>query len=440
MDRLSPAFMEEFQELMTNELKVTANEFVQNGFAILGKHKLLQKQVMIAPKLILTHMENRNRTVLNPLGVHSKGAKIFAMGADRKQCVSAVCVEMAPNGPQRLQNLRANMDLLRKFPKLLAPIDGHECYLSLGCSHTVAFCRAAQAQCMTPQDSIQDHFGKIDLLKLMQQGEFKAMLEEGWKWDVIPHDVDTAFPRFAKVVQKALNGSNSVSTQIGELDTAVNFSDMIVDMEADKALELSLIKNVKDSGMSCASYAAVLMDFVKSYGGGPGAPHIQFMDTISKQFNSSSELGEEYWKALTYTKFSSGAEHPLLRVAFALVNLTSPPKEPLLQKNDVAKAAGKKMEPLAKQAEEVLAQALEIADTLHTLCSGEALTFQREDATAPLGQLFVRIALWTIEKGKKGPDGTDLTMAQIQKSFLQPLGNMCGQVKVLDMQAGLAQS
>ena len=79
MDRLSPAFMEEFQELMTNELKVTANEFVQNGFAILGKHKLLQKQVMIAPKLILTHMENRNRTVLNPLGVHSKGAKIFAI-------------------------------------------------------------------------------------------------------------------------------------------------------------------------------------------------------------------------------------------------------------------------------------------------------------------------------------------------------------------------
>ena len=46
-----------------------------------------------------------------------------------------------------------------------------------------------------------------------------------------------------------------------------------------------------------------MLDFVKLYSGGPGAPHVTFMDSNGKAFNARMVLGDEYWKALTYTQF-----------------------------------------------------------------------------------------------------------------------------------------
>ena len=111
------------------------------GLAIPKKHKLLKHAQQVPPTLSLVHKEHRNRMMLNHWNVHKKGAGIYGIGADLKQLSVAICAELAPHGQTREDQLQANQNLLKKAGGLLAPISGDEQYLSLGCSHTVAFCK-----------------------------------------------------------------------------------------------------------------------------------------------------------------------------------------------------------------------------------------------------------------------------------------------------------
>ena len=120
---------------------MTPNEFLQQGLDILKKHKLLRHAHQVPPRFFLVHKENRNRLMLNHLNVHKKGAGIYGIGADLKQLSVAICAELAPDGPTRISQLEANNSMLKKFANILAPINGQELYLSLTCSHTVAFCK-----------------------------------------------------------------------------------------------------------------------------------------------------------------------------------------------------------------------------------------------------------------------------------------------------------
>ena len=303
MDRLSPAFHAAFSSLMKEDKNMTNNEFMQNGMKILREHKLLKRVDPAHPKKFLTHIENRNRLMLNAKNVHKKGAVIKSIGADLTQMSSAVCVEIAPSGPTRASNLEANKALISKSKGLLAPMTGEEEYLSLGCGHTVAFCKVAPLGGKTFEKTLQDEHGRLDLSILEKQPQFKKMINEGWAWDVIPWDVDMEYPKFAKVVQRALNGSNSAASEIGELDTAVHLADLQEEFGDKNGWEKEALQEVNQSCQSCSAYSSTILDFVKTYGGGPGAPHITFMDNIGKSFNSTMVLGEEFWKAITYTKF-----------------------------------------------------------------------------------------------------------------------------------------
>ena len=106
MSRLSQAFLDDFTKFMEQEMSISANEFYQKGMAILKEHKLLRYVVKQLPKFFLTHKENRNRLMLNARNVHVKGAVIYAIGADLQQLSTAVCVELAPDGPTGLLTLK----------------------------------------------------------------------------------------------------------------------------------------------------------------------------------------------------------------------------------------------------------------------------------------------------------------------------------------------
>ena len=424
MDRLTEEFKAAFQGLLDAEMKMSSNEFLQQGLLLMEKHKLLKTVVNVHPKLFLTHKENRNRLMLNYLNVHKKGAIILSIGADRKQLATALACELAPSGPTRVANLQANKLLIDKAGKLLAPINGDELYLSLACSHTVAFCKVAGLKGPTPEKALQDPDGNIDYSRLTKQPEFKAMLEVGWDWTVIPWDVDQLFPRFAQVAQKALNGSNSAASEIGELDTAVNLADLQIALSGDAEWEKAALKNVKDSCMSCAPYANVILDFVKLYGGGPGAPHITFMDSIGKTFNSTMVLGPEFWKGLTYTQFADKTQmYPLLRVACCLVNLTAPTNadnatKAILIRADLTKLATKAMISTANEAEKVLEDALELVDMIGSR------GISKEDCLKPLGHIFVRVGLLATRKSKLGAEGKAWSMNEIKSMFLGSLSDL----------------
>ena len=396
--RMSKEFIAEFQELMKTRLHHEPNVFLKLGMDLMEAHNLVKVATDVPPQFFLTHKDNRNGLMINPLMVHEKGADILSIGADRKQLSTAIAVEMAPFGPSRASHLAANKKLVYNSNKLLAPVSGQELYLSLGCSHTVAFCKVAPLGEATPAASLQNAHGLLDLSKLMKQSEFKLMIEKGWSWTIIPWDVDELFPEFSKAVQKALNGSNSISAEIGELDTMVQLAELAQDLKGTPGWEIKAVSHVCLSKQSCSAYARVLLDFVKEYGGGPGAPFISFLDSIGKSFSSKLTLGEQFWKALAYTKFNNDASrYPLLRIAMAVVNMSSKTTE--LSRTDVAYIAGAKQRDVATKCESILEEAIQIQDLLlqHTgaevhPCSIPA-EISKESLLAPLGQLFVRVGI-----------------------------------------------
>ena len=407
---------------------MSPNEFHSKSMKIMRVHNLLKKETL-RPSLFLTHKQNRDRLMLHAANCHTKGALIQGIGADRNYCTTAVACELAPAGPSRLAQLEANRVLIKRSNGLLADINGTEGYLSLGCSHTVAFCKTANIGGITNQVGLMDDEGDgvISASKLKRQSEFKIMLEEGWEWEVVPWDVDAAYPRWAKICQKALNGSNSVSSEIGELDTCVHLADSIGDITAAQCpniehAEKQIVKSTEAMGMTCSSYARVLMDFVKQFGGGPGAPHICFLDSVAKSFNCTSVIGDEFWRCITYCECTDKHKMPLLRVGFALCNLVAKASAPILVKADVTKAFSKATLPKALEAHQALLSGL-------TVC--EELTFitkiERSDTLEPLGKFFVRVCLNLLGKGKLGAEGVVHSPQQSKLIFLQELSTIAGQ-------------
>ena len=117
-------------------------------------------------------------------------------------------------------------------------------------------------------------------------------------------------------MQEALNGSNNASTELGEFETAVALSDLRVQLSGEEGWEKTALQSVQSGCMSCSAYALTILDFFKLYGGGPGAPHVTFMDSNGKAFNAQMVLGDEHWKALTYTQFSDKlCFYPLSRLS-----------------------------------------------------------------------------------------------------------------------------
>ena len=216
---LTKEFKKKFEAILALENKVPVNEIFMQGMSCLAEHSLMYEQVITCDKL-LPHKENRGGLMLSPQNAHKNAMHIIGVGADRTFLSNAVCIELAPDGPQRTANLEKNRLLIQKSQGLLAPMNDGERFLTLGCGHTAAFCKAAKSGCRTTQTGLADAKGKIDLHKLVANTEFRAMIYEGWSWKVISHTVDVEFPAWAKLAQKALNTGNHASTQVGELETS----------------------------------------------------------------------------------------------------------------------------------------------------------------------------------------------------------------------------
>ena len=247
-------------------------------------------------------------------------------GADTKQLTNALCIELAPHGKLREEHLLKNQRLIDRSKGLLAPINGSERYLTLGCGHTTAFCKQAGVRGCTSQKALQcSGSNKLDIEKIFSNAEFKSMFEYGWEWEVVPYFIDELFPSFANIAQKALNTQNHIGTEVGELETCMTLAANVDDpgmRELEGWKELA-VDNVVSLCVPCSKYSKTLLEFVLNFGGGAGAPLISFLDNVAKQFGCNVNLGQTYWEALTNTSFHSKAcAFPLARVSLAVANLT----------------------------------------------------------------------------------------------------------------------
>ena len=290
--KLTTAFDEDFKRSLAH--KGPPNEVLQQCLAALSKHKLSYVLHDVPARLFLVHKVNRNWLMLSPYNCHRNAAKIHHGGADRKMLTNALCCELASSGPARASQIEANEKLISRSQELLAPLNSEERYLTLGCGHTTAFIKLAGISGKTPEKSIQDDTGHIDLPKLCRNLEFRQMIEVGWDWTVVPAEVDRIYPGFAFIAQQALNVSNHICCEVGELETATTLADSAADPGFQQLPEWKklAVENVKALGVPCAGYAHVILDFVLLYGGGERAPQIRFMDAFAKQFSCTVSLGE----------------------------------------------------------------------------------------------------------------------------------------------------
>jgi len=141
---------------------------------------------------ILPHPLNRGGLGINPYDVHRNGKRLKTVGGDRRQLHGAFAFEFAPHGSSmREAQITFNAKIIDNADGLLAPITGEERFLSVGCGHTAAFCRAALHGCVTSEPELADNSNHIDIVKLVVDKEIAGMLHEGWSWTISPHACDT---------------------------------------------------------------------------------------------------------------------------------------------------------------------------------------------------------------------------------------------------------
>ena len=271
---LTPQFCSAFEESLHKRFKLSPNETLQACIETLKTHNLCKFETPLSPTLFLCHRLNRGSLMLNYQRVHLNAKTIHFGGADANQLGNSYCIELSLSGDHRRMNLLKNRDLVKRSGGLIADINDSEKYLSLGCGHTVAFCKAAVAGTKTCEPEIAGRDGTIDRALLERNPVFKKMITTGWGWWVIPAEVDIKYPEFARICQKALNIANQVGQEIGDLEVGMTIVEYIedTDLYADADWKQRIVALVKDSGASCAGWTPAIITFVEEFSGGKDGP------------------------------------------------------------------------------------------------------------------------------------------------------------------------
>ena len=143
---------------------------------------------------VMPHPKNRNGSMLNGFNTRANASKVLKVGANRKELIGAIAIEMSPFQHTKDAQIKANVELAQRSKGLVVEPNGFEAYLSLGTSHMAAFCRSAHAGQRACFDNISDANKMISMEKLKADSEFAVMLEEGWDWDILPWQVEATWP------------------------------------------------------------------------------------------------------------------------------------------------------------------------------------------------------------------------------------------------------
>ncbi len=275
--------------------------------------------VVIGPWSLLCHPENRNKLGVNPHNCHANGKKIHMTGADRTLLVQACCVEMPPATSDRYSTTIAfNKRLVETSNGLLAPVSETEKYLTLGTSHTSAFCKAAIHACKSKYEDLADSNGNLDTQAIKaKNAEFRAMLEEGWSFFVAPYWIDDELPEWAPVAQRALNLHHAVNADANEIESACGLLE-VLENETEEAWAAAT-EAIEASEPKCKPYLKSVAAFTKSV----GKELVQCIADVLKSVGATVHLGQDFTEALAgFECPKSLCPYPFMRTAYALAQLT----------------------------------------------------------------------------------------------------------------------
>lgn len=419
----APELVRKIQAILEQD-STTVGPITQWGqvLELLQEAKIAYEVDEVNPTLLLVHPDNRSKLGVNAFNAHRVGAYIKRVGADPQELKKATAFELCPLEPKRSQQIEFNRVLVDRSSGMLAPLSGGERYLSVGCGHTGQFAKAAGASCPTPQSSIADASGCLNVQHLSKDDpKLHVMLTRGWSWTILPWQCEHTWPQLPDLAQRALNASNSVASQASELETASTIAEF-AQLQGSNINWDQCVQAAAASMPPCASYINTVGTYVRLYGGGNGAPMIKYLDEFSKAFGENRRLGEEFLRAVTDAAFPSlTTRYPHVRTALLATNLVSPKVVDgvarLLAKADVERLRAKSSIPLLDKVEGMMAHAWEVAAKV--MVSQAVSTCK----TYPvLGRLHTRTILHITNKAKLGFEKLEFkSIEQIQQRFVEEL-------------------
>ena len=105
------------------------------------------------------------------------------------------CFEL-PSGSRVEEHIETNQKRIDRADGLMAPINGIEAYVSVGCGHTSQWCKQVDIGGLTCEEklAISPDNMCIDKQSLFQDGKFETMVDNGWGWWVFKAEIDVCFP------------------------------------------------------------------------------------------------------------------------------------------------------------------------------------------------------------------------------------------------------
>ncbi len=291
---------------------------------------------IINPADMAIHPDNRGGIMVNKQDVHDKGSGIVGSGADLNAIGESVCLDMA-NSAMRSKYIAANEKLVAESDGMLAPMTGQERFVAAGTCHTVSFCRAIKAGCVSPHKHLTSDGTHLSLDAMGASSAshpLNKMCNVGWRWRVISGELEEHFPGIVIKLTQSCNTPANVIKGASEFECALVLAALITKT---KCSVDSALATVRATQPKCQAYLGAIGDFVKLYAGGNDFPLLHFLKAFQSKYAAAVNVGEVFMSTLASQEFSHPSSTcPFSRVALLATQLTS-----LKVQDSIAKLLGR---------------------------------------------------------------------------------------------------
>ena len=173
----------------------------------------------------------------------------------------------------------------------------------MSASHTTAFLRCLEAGITSPDGQP---------LGVSRKDPAWRLIQEGWSWKVIHHQVEQAIPTLAAFVQLAMNASNSIGKPINEVEVGLQLANHF-----SKGIPLAeAVAMVKQGDVRCRGSITHIATYVQKYAGGAGFPLLYFLAKFSSQVGGALLLGSQVMATIANLEWKDPTcVYPFIRTA-----------------------------------------------------------------------------------------------------------------------------
>ena len=255
--------------------------YIRDGALTILRDYGLMTRRRIVSLLVAIHKQNRHGDSIIPSHVQVLVGSFTTGGFSLLELGVPICIEF----PAKAEDCYADyVESVNKFVAdsggIIPPYADDELkYLSIHKSHTSQASRCILTGSPHPDRAITDDHGALSLHKIRQlRPEYAAEVEQGFEWDVVPHEVDKAFNGLILLLQEAANAGQAVARSETRLTVALKihsialqyFRNAEAGLSEEDIWKMVATASSRSSEFSCE--IADLVTFVRKQAGGIEIP------------------------------------------------------------------------------------------------------------------------------------------------------------------------